>query len=124
MCSSDLGIVAKVLNTENLVYQKIELSRDDDYNMQYVYDIEVIANGSTEYELDINAVTGLPNFSGCFVRRRQDSSSSLITLKNLEFFSSRTPSALKILISVDFIHAQTLSLPTNAHAPSAEKCET
>ena len=52
------GIVAKALNTENLVYQKIELSRDDDYNMQYVYDIEVIANGSTEYELDINAVTG------------------------------------------------------------------
>ena len=52
------GIVAKALNTENLVYQKIELSRDDDYNMQYVYDIEVIANGSTEYDIDINAVTG------------------------------------------------------------------
>jgi len=48
----------------------------------------------------------------------------VLSQKNLEFLSSCTAFALKILISVDFIQAQTLSLPTNAHAPSAEKCET
>lgn len=42
---------------QDLVFESIELSRDDDYNYAYVYEIEA-RSGAVEYDIDIDATNG------------------------------------------------------------------
>lgn len=42
---------------QDLVFESIELSRDDDYNYTYVYEIEA-RSGAVEYDIDIDATNG------------------------------------------------------------------
>lgn len=50
-------IISNKTGKNNLIYTKIQLTRDDDYQNKLVYEVEA-NSGDTEYEIDIDAING------------------------------------------------------------------